>query len=231
MSLYFFLILFTYHLRDPVLFFRSTEPPEPLRNLGGIVGAYVSGWLLILFGISAYAIPVFIMAFGIKRFLGREGHKIYLLGSLLFIVSFSILSALLSNTFAIAIEKYPDGIGGLTGRGIAAFAESLVSVPGSYIFSLSLFLSSLILISPVSVTSIALKRKKKETGMKKYQEEIEEIVPEEQEILIREPEPVPVSQPVSRREVMTPRKTGGYELPHLEILSPPDPVVIQAVER
>jgi DNA segregation ATPase FtsK/SpoIIIE, S-DNA-T family len=223
-SLYFFLILFTHHLRDPVLFFRSTEPPEPLRNLGGIVGAYVSGWLLILFGISAYAIPVFIMAFGIKRLLGKEGHKIYLLGSLLFLLSFSILSALLSNTFAIAIEKYPDGIGGLTGRGIAAFAESLVSVPGSYIFSLSLFLSSIILISPVSVTSIALKRKKKEPGSKKYREEIEEAVPEEQEILIREPEPVPVSQPVSKREVAPPRKKGGYELPHLEILSPPDPV-------
>ena len=170
-SLYFFMILFTHHLRDPVLFFRATAPFEPLRNLGGIVGAYVSGWLLILLGISAYAIPIFIMAFGIKRLMGKEGHKIYLLGSLLFLFSFSILSALLSNTFAIAIEKYPDGIGGLTGRGIAAFAESLVSVPGSYIFSLSLFLSSIILISPVSVTSVAVKRKKKETGTKKYYEE------------------------------------------------------------
>jgi DNA segregation ATPase FtsK/SpoIIIE, S-DNA-T family len=222
-SLYFFMILFTHHLRDPVLFFRSTAPPEPLRNLGGIIGAYVSGWLLILFGISAYAIPVFIMTFGIKRLLGKERHKIYLLGSLLFLVSFSILSALLSNTFAIAIEKYPDGIGGLAGRGMAAFAESLVSVPGSYIFSLSLFLSSIILISPVSVTSIALKRKKKETGTKKYHEEIAEAGPEEQEILIREPEPAPVSQPVSRHEIVTPRKKGGYEIPHLEILSPPDP--------
>ena len=223
-SLYFFLILFTHHLRDPVLFFRSTEPLEPLRNLGGIVGAYASGWLLILFGISAYAIPVFIMAFGIKRLLGKEGHKIYLLGSLLFLLSFSILSALLSNTFTMAIEKYPDGIGGLTGRGIASFTGSLVSVPGSYIFALSLFLSSIILISPVSVTAIALKRKKKESGTKKYHEEIEEAVPEEQEILIREPEPVPVSPPVSRHELVTPRKKGGYELPHLEILSPPDPV-------
>jgi len=223
-SLYFLMVLFSYHLRDPVLFFRATEPPEPLRNLGGMIGAYISGWLLILLGVSAYTVPFFIMAFGIKRLLGKEGHRIHLLGVLLFLVSSSILCALLSNTFTIAIEKYPDGIGGLTGRGIAAFAESLVSVPGSYIFSLSLFLSSLILISPVSVTSIALKRKKKATGMKKYHEEIEEAVPEEQEILIREPDPVPVSPPVSKHEVVTPRKKGGYELPHLESLSPPDPV-------
>ena len=223
-SLFFLMVLFSYHLRDPVLFFRATEPPEPLRNLGGMIGAYISGWLLILLGVSAYTVPFFLMAFGIKRLLGKEGHRIHLLGVLLFLVSSSILCALLSNTFTIAIEKYPDGIGGLTGRGIAAFAESLVSVPGSYIFSLSLFLSSLVLISPVSVTSIALKRKKKETGMKKYHEEIEEAVPEEQEILIREPEPVPVSPPVSRHEVVTPRKKGGYELPQLEILSPPDPV-------
>ena len=115
------------------------------------------------------------MAFGIKRFLGREGHKIYLLGSLLFIVSFSILSALLSNTFTIAIEKYPDGIGGLTGRGIAAFAESLVSVPAYYIFSLSLFLSSLILISPVSVRSIALKKNRKRPGRKNIRKRLKKL--------------------------------------------------------
>ncbi|TFG35194.1 MAG: hypothetical protein E4H45_03255, partial [Nitrospirales bacterium] len=47
-SLFFLMVLFSYHLRDPVLFFGATEPPEPLRNLGGMIGAYISGWLLIL---------------------------------------------------------------------------------------------------------------------------------------------------------------------------------------
>ena len=93
-------------------------------------------------------IPLFIMAFGIKRLLKVEGHKVYLLGSLLFIFSSSMLSALLADTFQIMPERFPDGIGGLTGRAIAHFAVSFVSVPGAYIFILSMFLSSVILISP-----------------------------------------------------------------------------------
>ena len=163
-SLYLLLSLLTHYLRDPVPFFRITEPLEPLRNLGGIVGAYLSGWLIILFGISAYLIPVFIIAFGIKRLLGKEGHKIYLLGSLLFLLSSAILLALLAETFHIAMDRYPDGIGGLSGRAVTYLSEGLVSVLGAYIFTLSAFLSSVILISPVSVTAIAFRRKKTQAG-------------------------------------------------------------------
>ena len=229
-SLYLYLSLFTHYINDPVLFFRTTEPPEPLRNLGGIIGAYVSGWLIILFGFTAYLVPVFLIAFGVKRLLGKEGHKIYLLGGVLFIVSSSILFSLLSNTFHIILERYPDGIGGLTGRGIAYLANQLLSLPGAYIFSLSVFLSSIILMSPVSVSSIALRRKEKKTEGEAI---IEETVPEEQEILIKEPEPLPIyefvpeSQSASKLEDVMPRKIGGYEFPSLDLLSLPDSTSIR----
>ena len=220
-SLYLLLSLLTHYLRDPVPFFRITEPLEPLRNLGGIVGAYLSGWLIILFGISAYLIPVFIIAFGIKRLLGKEGHKIYLLGSLLFVLSSAILLALLAETFHIAMDRYPDGIGGLSGRAVTYLSEGLVSVLGAYIFTLSAFLSSVILISPVSVTAIAFRRKKTRAGRV---EKEDKLPPEEQEILIREPEPLPVSDPLSGSEPVEPapvrpRKTGDYELPSLDLLT------------
>jgi DNA segregation ATPase FtsK/SpoIIIE, S-DNA-T family len=220
-SLYLLLSLLTRYLRDPVPFFTITEPPEPLRNLGGIVGAYLSGWLIILFGFSAYLIPIFIIAFGIKRLLGKEGHKIYLLGGLLFILSSSILLSLLSETFHITMDTYPDGIGGLSGRSAAYLSEGLVSVLGAYIFTLSSFLSSVILISPVSVTAIAFRRKKTGAGS---EEKIDETPLEEQEILIREPEPLPVSAPFSGPKTVEsapvrPRKRDGYELPSLELLT------------
>lgn len=223
-SLYLFLSLFTHYINDPVLFFRITEPPEPLRNLGGIIGAYISGWLIILFGFAAYIIPLFIIAFGIKRLLGKEGHKIYLLGGILFIVSSSILFSLISKTFHIMLERYPDGIGGLIGRSIAYFAHQLLSLPGAYIFSLSVFLSSIILISPVSVTAIALKRKDKKV---EKEEIIKETSPEEEEVLITEPEPLPISQPISKPGAVMPRKIGGYELPSLELLSLSDSASIR----
>ena len=227
-SLYLLLSLLTHYLRDPVPFFRITEPLEPLRNLGGIVGAYLSGWLIILFGISAYLIPVFIIAFGIKRLLGKEGHKIYLLGSLLFVLSSAILLALLSQTFHIAMDRYPDGIGGLSGRAVTYLSESLVSVLGAYIFTLSAFLSSVILISPVSVTAIAFRRKK--TGAERLAKA--EELSEDQEILIREPEPLPVSEPLSGSEPVEPapvrpRKTGDYELPSLDLLNVSDAAAVR----
>ena len=227
-SLYLLLSLFTHSLRDPVPFFRTTDPPEPLLNFGGIVGAYVSGWMIIFLGLAAYAIPLFIITFGIKRLLAVEGHKVYLLGSLLFILSTSMLSALLADTFQIMPEIFPDGLGGLTGRAIAHLAVSFVSVPGAYIFILSMFLSSVILISPVSVTAVAIGRKKREA---EPDEIIEETPVEEEEILIREPVSVPIviHEPELLIEPDSVRtgKAGGYELPSLELLHPPDPASIR----
>jgi len=219
-SLFLLLGLFTHSLTDPVPFFRTTEPPEPIRNLGGIVGSYLSGWMIIFLGLAAYLVPFFIIAFGIKRLLGREGHKVYLLGSLLFIFSTSVMSALLADTFYIMPKFFPDGLGGLTGKAAARIAEHLVSFPGSYIFALSLFFISVILVSPVSVTAIALRRRKQATGV---EEMIEEPPAEEQEILIKEPDSVPIIAPEPVRpaepEPVRPVGSDGYQLPSLDLLS------------
>ncbi len=229
-SFYLLMSLITHYVRDPVLFFRATEPPEPIRNLGGIVGAYISGWLIILLGFAAFIIPLLIIAFGIKLILGKEGHKIYLLGGILFIISSSLLFSLLSHTFNINVERYPDGVGGLTGRGIAYMANRFFSILGAYIFSLSVFLSSIILLSPVSVTAIVLRRKKQRAESK---EQMEETTFEDQEILIRESgirsehEPLPVSQSMPRIEAVGPRKIGNCELPSLELLSQSDSTAVR----
>ncbi|MFZ3138786.1 MAG: DNA translocase FtsK [Thermodesulfovibrionales bacterium] len=223
-SLYFFLSLFTHSIRDPVPFFRTTEPPEPLRNLGGTTGAYVSGWLFIFFGLSSYIIPVMIITFGIRRLLGKKGHKIYLFGSLLFIISSSILLSLLSSTMNITLENYPDGMGGICGSGIAYFANQLLSLPGAYIFTLSAFFSSIILMSPVSFIGIALKKKEQE---EESEEIIEETDQEDQEILIREPEPPSASESLAKTEPVIPRKIGNYELPSLDLLSISDSATLR----
>jgi S-DNA-T family DNA segregation ATPase FtsK/SpoIIIE len=229
-SFYLLMSLITHYVRDPVLFFRATEPPEPIRNLGGIVGAYISGWLIILLGFAAFIIPPLIIVFGIKRILGKERHKIYLLGGILFIISSSLLFSLLSHNFNITVERYPDGVGGLTGRGIAYMANRFFSLLGAYIFSLSVFLSSIILLSPVSVTAIVLRRKKQRAESK---EQMEETTFEDQEILIRESgihsehEPLPVSQSMPKIEAVRPRKIGSCELPSLELLSQSDSTAIR----
>jgi DNA segregation ATPase FtsK/SpoIIIE, S-DNA-T family len=216
-SIYLSMSLVSHHAGDPVPFFRSTQPPEPLQNLGGTIGAYISGWLIIFLGIAAFLIPLFIIAFGIKRLLGKEVHKIYLLGGILFILSCSLFLALISLTFHLQLEIYPDGIGGIIGKEIAYVARRLLSLPGAYIFSLSAFFSSIILLSPVSLISLALQRRKREVKRERPAEDIlleeridERIMEKDQEQ--KEPGPPPP-------ERIRPRKIGDYELPSLELLN------------
>jgi S-DNA-T family DNA segregation ATPase FtsK/SpoIIIE len=211
-SIYLSLCLVSHSVKDPVLFFRSTIPPEPIQNLGGTIGAYISGLLIILLGLAAFIIPLLIVVFGIKRLLGKEGHKIYLFGGILFILSSSLLLSLLSFTFHMNIEKYPDSIGGLIGKEIAYIANHFLSLPGAYIFSLSAFLSSIILLSPVSLTSLALQRRRKEVKTVQTVEEIDLEEKIEENILKKTETSIPQPEPIR------PRKIGGYELPSLEFL-------------
>ena len=214
-SIYLLLSLISHYIKDPVPFFRLTEPPEPVQNLGGTVGAYISGLLIIFLGLAAFIIPLLIIAFGIKRLLGKEGHKIYLFGGILFVVSSSLLLSLFSLTFHIKISKYPDGIGGLIGKEIAHIANSLLSLPGAYIFSLSAFLCSIILLSPVSVTKLVIRKRRKTVEKSRV---IEEKMMEKQEI---------TAPPQSEIVPVRPRKIGGYELPSLELLDLSDSTSIR----
>jgi S-DNA-T family DNA segregation ATPase FtsK/SpoIIIE len=188
------------------------------------VGAHISGYLIIFLGLAAFIIPVLTIVFGLKRLLGREGHKIYLLGGLLFVISTSLLLALLSHTFNIGLQHYPDGVGGLTGRVLAYLFIGLVSLPGAYIFTISAFLSSVVLISPVSVTEIAVRKR---TRKLQPRESAEEPRTEEQEILITETPPIPAAQPVAEPASMLPRKKGNYEFPSIELLHLSDSDVVR----
>jgi S-DNA-T family DNA segregation ATPase FtsK/SpoIIIE len=218
-SLYLFMSLVTHNLRDPVLFLRATDPPEPIRNLGGIIGAHMSGWMIVLLGIAAFLIPLLLFAFGVKRMLGKEGHRIYLFGSILFIVSCSLVFSLLSYTFDITIAQFPDGIGGLFGRGVESLAKALVSLPGAYMFSLAMFFSSVVLISPVSVTSLAFKKKPKAGRERQIIDEpspVEEEERKDSDLLVTQEEHKEI---IREHQAVKPKRKGGYELPSLDLLN------------
>ena len=178
-SVYLGLSLFSYSKWDPSFF---TFAKTATRNYGGVVGAYLSDFLISLIGLSAVVLPLFLLVFGIKRVLGREKRKIYLLGAFLFVVSGSTLASLLRATFHFIVEV---DAGGMLGYSLSTFLEKYVSVVGAYIFSLSGFFSSLILLSPVSLTSLAVKRTKTRPAPKPQKAEKPFV---EEEILIREPE-------------------------------------------
>ncbi|MFZ3123336.1 MAG: DNA translocase FtsK [Thermodesulfovibrionales bacterium] len=211
-GIYIGLSLVTHKKWDPSLF---TFTNSFTKNYGGIVGAYMTDALLMIIGISAFAIPLFIVVYGVKRLLRKEGHRIHLIGALLFVLSSSILLSLMSATFNLKVESNP---GGITGLFISDFIRNLLSIPGAYIFSLAVFLSSIVLLSPVSLVSLVLRGRKNEAIEDKPSEEplIEDNIVQDESYLtgsMQQP------MPLFRHEAVKPGKRGDYTLPSLDMLN------------
>jgi S-DNA-T family DNA segregation ATPase FtsK/SpoIIIE len=223
-SIYLGLSLYSYSMWDPSF---SNYTKAPAMNYGGIVGAYLSDLAMSSVGISSFALPVFLLAYGIRRILSKNRHKTYLVGVLLFIFSSSLMVSLLLSTFHLNIE--PD-TGGMVGKVFSGFLKKYISLPGAYIFSFSAFLSSVILLSPVSVTSLALRTKtgRPVTRQRKSAKAIieEEILVPAQEKAREEPvlaEPPPPEASKERDlkayHVQEPVPGTGYTIPSVELLT------------
>jgi S-DNA-T family DNA segregation ATPase FtsK/SpoIIIE len=222
-SVYIALSLLSYSKWDPSFF---TFTHSSARNYGGIVGSYLSDLSIMLIGFSSYSLPVFLAVYGIRRLLSREKHKVYLAGSILFIFSSSLMSSLVLSTFNLMTENSP---GGISGHFFSQLLKNYLSPLGAYICALSLFFSSLILLTPVPLTSFSLRKDK--AKVKEEPGEPEKGILEE-DILIKEPVelktgPVFVEPPIRPEPVKKPAKAAseqktitkeGYELPSVELL-------------
>ncbi len=229
-SVYLALSLYSYSVWDPAVF---TFSKVAVRNYGGVAGAHLSDFLVTIAGISSFAIPVFLLVFGLRRLLGIPGQKIYFWGSLLFVFSSSLMLSLLRLTFDLDIGM---NSGGLMGSMATAFLEKYLSTLGAYLCSMSAFLSSVILLSPVSLSTFARNLKPPQSG--ESQRKTEKSVIEE-EILVRSPEkaavpvlndPLKTDPPVTGSGSLKPERTpkpaaraDGYTLPSLDLLTVYDP--------
>ncbi|MCX7794639.1 MAG: DNA translocase FtsK 4TM domain-containing protein, partial [Thermodesulfovibrionales bacterium] len=162
--------LITYSPQDPSIF---TYSEKAVKNYGGVIGANFADILFSFFGFSAFFIPLFLIIWGLRRLLHKEGHIIYLAGSLLFLISLSVLMGLVENSFNFSTER---SLGGMTGTLISGFLQSLFSTFGSFVFSFMLFIFSLIMMSPVALFSVGIKtkRSKKEEIIEEIEEQVQE---------------------------------------------------------
>ncbi len=229
------LSLATYSEWDSSLFVFTTLPT---RNYGGIIGSYIADFLISSVGLVTYILPAVFVIYGIRRVLGRECHRIYLLGLFLLMLSASTLASLITATFHLD----PVGkAGGIVGLQLSDLLLGLLSLPGAYIFSLAVLVISLVIFSPVSIESLVARKPEERTGravaprgeepiilgepsaaLKMLQGATETggipIVMHEREI-IREKAFPPEDRPLPRRN--TPARKGEYELPHIEFLHLP----------
>lgn len=219
-SVYLGISLSCYTKWDPSVF---TYTSMPVQNLGGIIGAYISDSLMSFFGISAYSIPLFLLVYGMKGLFLKERHKINVVGSLLFILSFSALSCLMASSFNMDMNA------GIIGSGLGNAFTSLLSIAGAYMLTIALFLASFILISPESFINVLFRLKTEDKEDKE-----KAGMPEEQYMSRQyEPEVFTMPSPLNPRleeeteeteEELIEKKQKrakkiGYELPDIELLN------------
>jgi S-DNA-T family DNA segregation ATPase FtsK/SpoIIIE len=153
-----FASLIRFDRADLIIF--TSHPNVPAKNLLGVFGAYLGGFLIFLFGnISSFIIPLLVIAMGVKFF---RQDKPYLsipriIGMFVFIVSLSSLIGMfnLSND---PLRFHTAGfLGALTSNFVTAYFSRL----GCFIIFITFIILSLALITEVLISSLFLNTLKK----------------------------------------------------------------------
>ena len=220
-GIYLAISLVTYDRWEHSLFTFSNLPP---KNYGGVAGAYISDAAFSLLGAPAYLVPLLLLAYGIRRILGKERNRVHALGALLLLPSLSIVFQLAARGLPLKI----DPPGGLAGFLLANALVGLLSRIGAYIAGIALVLVSLILVSPVSIFAYFLNRRKKpdageepvpvsdEPGL--IISNLDPGYPGDEVIAVAPPRPKRPRVKTPKEQPGEPRGENGYAIPPLGFL-------------
>jgi DNA segregation ATPase FtsK/SpoIIIE, S-DNA-T family len=142
-GIYLALIFITHAATDAGYFFSGKNVGETVINKGGVTGAWLSDFLLGLFGLSAWWV-VALMGFAVVRLFRRveswsmfhrQNTAIALTGFVVLLVSSSALEALRLHSLKAAL---PNGAGGWIGSGLAGGVETALGFVGGTVLLLAL---------------------------------------------------------------------------------------------
>jgi DNA segregation ATPase FtsK/SpoIIIE, S-DNA-T family len=245
--LLFFLVIFTlisllsYSPEDPSI--HNVTAAGHVHNLFGLLGAQVSGFLIGLFGLGAFWIPVLLMVASIRIF-GNQSNRTLVLslgGGLLLIVTTGSLLALQQPTYVIFGSKFLAG--GLVGTPLSAFLIRYSNLAGGTIILILVWMVGFILGTGFSLIAFArrcwdgfsavrdriqtlwLKWKERRVKAQRRAKQIRDSEPEKpSEIQIKALPVKPLrAVPAPKQEVFEFMKTGkGFHLPPVSVLEDPE---------
>jgi len=141
--------------RGDLIFFTS-HPNFPPKNLLGVFGAYLGGFLVFLFGnISSFIIPFLVISLGIKFF---RQDKPYLsipriMGMFVLLVSLSSLIGMFNLSNDLLRFNTAGYLGSLTSNFVTAYFSRL----GGFIIFITFIILSLALVTEILISSLFLK--------------------------------------------------------------------------
>jgi S-DNA-T family DNA segregation ATPase FtsK/SpoIIIE len=232
--------LLSYHPTDPSI---NTQTSGEVQNLFGLLGAHIAGFLIALFGLGAFWVPIVLCVIAFHVFLGSPRIVILVAllgGSVLVVTTGSILS--LGNTHYMLLGKRFSS-GGIVGIAFATIVKDYISITGGLIFLFTVWAVGFVMTTRLSLVGIlrglttlckgAWGRGKKfwivfreRRHKTKKRIRTRQRVPQEQKASVKIIDPVPKAgkeTPAFRQEAFG-FATGdnGYRLPSLSILQGAD---------
>ncbi|VAW62166.1 DNA translocase FtsK [hydrothermal vent metagenome] len=153
LSLFLLTAMVTHDIQDPG--WTYTGPSTHINNLAGVIGAWVSDVLYLLFGYLSYLFPIMIAYSGWIVLRGRKGDgeiDFAVLGIrwIGFFMTLSTGCALASLHFVIPVETLPLDGGGILGRWMGDSMAAGLGVLGSTLLLLAIFLAGSTLFTGLS---------------------------------------------------------------------------------
>jgi len=237
LSLLLGLSLFTYYPGDHVYGINSAESGA-VRNLFGIAGAHIAGYLFLMIGFSSFWPVIIFLSMAIASFRGRPTLPPLkgIVAAVCLVISFSgLMNLQLGNE-----THYRDGIissGGLAGY-ISIPLKGFLNGFGANVFLIAVFVICLMLCTNVSfvlffskLRTLSLiyfralkehlnKRAEKKRKRKARAQLLQEPPREKKAIRIIEPKKEPVKRP-EQESFPFMQMTGDFKLPSLDLLDDP----------
>ncbi len=213
---------------------------HPIHNLFGVVGAYLAGFLIGLFGLGAFWIPVLLLLISIHFLSGRTGKDILVTvaGGMVLMIATGGLLALKGNTVQLFSSQFSTG--GMAGIPLKIFLQKYSSFAGALIVLLVLWVIGLILMTRLSLIGfsknawhLVLKTKNniakwiehRKKAKKRSIAKKEETRQSARKVRIAAPKSPPVKKPpVPKQQVFDFMKSGeGFQQPSVNFLEDPPP--------
>lgn len=152
-GIFILLSLVTFNPNDIPLFTSAVN--APLRNLCGFLGAWTSGIMFFLMGVSAYAVMALFFIWGINRLVGAGEQNPHgrLTGAVILVLTMSSLASIVMR--GASIEEFRTG--GTVGFFLSKLLLRYFGPIGSYVILFSLFALSLVLATEFMIFPIFLK--------------------------------------------------------------------------
>ncbi|MGC9045685.1 MAG: DNA translocase FtsK 4TM domain-containing protein [Thermodesulfovibrio sp.] len=209
LAVYVSVCLFSYSFLD--LSFLTYTKSKPV-NCGGVVGSYLADFLLSIFGVGGFLIPLLLLFLGIKRFNGKPiaFRKMPYILTLLF--SLSVMLEPLRKIIE-TYKKLPTGVSWIAFHG----SEAFLSLAGTYILWSSVFIASVILLKPEIIRRKKMEASEKSTSEKEISEkEIKVVKVSKSEEPIKDVKISKTKQIEKEQRVETEKK--GFLIPPLSLL-------------